>query len=996
MTLGSIAKAARKRKRGEDIATPQPLARPRGAPKRIPLGATPERQGVSIASRAVSPVDLSTAVPLASVRAETPTHVKVRRQRDGPSTPTPAIQATQRDVLTLPPEAIVVPPLIWPKTPANRCETLATGSQTPATGSGARGVPSSSENIDHVKAARVHAIETARFRMVHIPLFNYTVEGLETELPAAIHFIVFCKLFADFLGWRSLETQFMESELKNPQSVYIIDLIIKLLQKLGFGQRTTLSSWQFVFKHQLLQRRSQLSWPSDQNFTDLDFKYRLRLLCELCDWVLDANKKQAPQLIVQSRMLPLAVEFVPAQQKIYVYWHFAVGGLRSRIYCQVLPGNSDIPVTDDATPRAETSTGSPALPAGPVPSEDYFVVASTASSWKSFLHRALSSNVPAHQNIRSGFSAIRQMSQLTPGFYDPPIPEFPRLPVETILQDLKAEEARGQEEERRAHEAQMARDEERRARLEKQRLERKLSAMQANDRSNSGSPGEETEIEATAALGLRNGKQFRSGEGRESPVAEVPSGDALHESEMDGVGGSESEPDAALQRTAEETAAHRHEIRKEEDRRLRRAMTYHLWALHRDVEQHALKMLPLSASRVGIPRWQCLSNVLLDAPSGEEGPPEPRLWLRNIYGVVFAEQLLIREMDMITKNVCKHIVDGLKRHPSHEPFFEPIDPEQTPKYSELIPHPMDIRTIYVNLVLHNYPNFRAFVEDVFLIFRNCRSFNKIKAPVVKTCMELELRFLEICKHLGVAVGHSGEGLNRPDPLEAWGREGKKQKTSRKKTTIEEPVETITIQGAPNGNSTVKRKRGRPRKSAATVPSEMGLPLIQKPQLHLFRLDDTAEAGPLSTPIPNSPSALPPAPASSSPTSPIPMPSVPGSTIRTTSDFARELQRLAMLTENARTSEGKRTVPSIKELDLLENNHHPHLSPAYQLEVHQHHHQQQQPQAASVSPTPPGESAFANFVNGDPWMAWNPVEPQGLAQEQQAQIQHPPQRTGALD
>lgn len=50
-------------------------------------------------------------------------------------------------------------------------------------------------------------------------------------------------------------------------------------------------------------------------------------------------------------------------------------------------------------------------------------------------------------------------------------------------------------------------------------------------------------------------------------------------------------------------------------------------------------------------------------------------------------------MDFIVKNACKHVVDGLKRCPAHEPFFEPIDPEVVKGYDKVIKYPMDLKTV---------------------------------------------------------------------------------------------------------------------------------------------------------------------------------------------------------------------------------------------------------------------------------------------------------------
>ncbi|KAI8903930.1 Bromodomain-containing protein, partial [Powellomyces hirtus] len=69
------------------------------------------------------------------------------------------------------------------------------------------------------------------------------------------------------------------------------------------------------------------------------------------------------------------------------------------------------------------------------------------------------------------------------------------------------------------------------------------------------------------------------------------------------------------------------------------------------------------------------------------------------------------------------------------PFFEPVDLTAVEGYLKVVKHPMELKTVYVKLILNNYPNFQKFLDDVLLIFQNCRTFNKPSADIVYQCLQ---------------------------------------------------------------------------------------------------------------------------------------------------------------------------------------------------------------------------------------------------------------------
>ena len=84
-------------------------------------------------------------------------------------------------------------------------------------------------------------------------------------------------------------------------------------------------------------------------------------------------------------------------------------------------------------------------------------------------------------------------------------------------------------------------------------------------------------------------------------------------------------------------------------------------------------------------------------------------------------------LEMEFNDILKDIVDKLLGHPMSEPFSYELN-EQTlgdlyEQYMEIIPNPIDLDTIQKKVLNNHYENFISFNNDVFLMFRNCRTFN---------------------------------------------------------------------------------------------------------------------------------------------------------------------------------------------------------------------------------------------------------------------------------
>ncbi|TPX54132.1 hypothetical protein PhCBS80983_g06036 [Powellomyces hirtus] len=655
---------------------------------------------------------------------------------------------------------------------------------------------------------------TFNHTLVHHPLFdNEKRQDKPSAIPAMIHFILFCHTLAELLEWFPIHVTFMEEELAKPDSLYIIHLIIKLLRKLGREPHTArLSNWDSALRDQALHRKSAVKWPADVTFAQLDLVVRMQLLSELCEWVLNAVRKDVKgSLLNQTRLLPIALEHVFARRKTFVYWHFPVGAFRQRFYCQVL----DFRDGDDVDPVLHLADSLK-------PCAEFYLVASTAHAWSTFLHKALSSRVPAHQQLQSAFLKLK-FEMASEDFDTRKGTGSPMLPPESILQELERDEAKWQREEAEAQEQRKARAEKRRIHADRLRLERKaaqevgLVSMEdiappaANTRSQ----------QAALATVLRNDDGTNSFPRRDSFSSMASGGDNMLDQEAAGEvfaidtqasealdGGDTQEQEGEQEEDRIIDRGPTPALQKEEECRIRRAMASQLWALHQDVEKHNFEQKSPATTTNGnhLPQWRRLTNQLEEPRLPEDSPCKPRLWIRNLNGVQYDSDFRSRKMDFLVKNACKHIVDGMKRHPSHEPFFEPVDLTAVEGYLKVVKHPMELKTVYVKLILNNYPNFQTFLDDVLLIFHNCRTFNKPLADIVYQCLQLELRFLELCCQLEIAVGHDGVGLDRVDPFLAF----------KKKTSVKKSVRTP------------RQRKPRARKSDLAEQTDTRAPTSKRP------------------------------------------------------------------------------------------------------------------------------------------------------------------------
>ena len=95
--------------------------------------------------------------------------------------------------------------------------------------------------------------------------------------------------------------------------------------------------------------------------------------------------------------------------------------------------------------------------------------------------------------------------------------------------------------------------------------------------------------------------------------------------------------------------------------------------------------------------------------------------------------------------ILKDIFEKIEKDKNAFSFLEPVDyvALNLPDYPKIIKHPMDLGTCKNNLLNGKYKIFQEFMDDLHLIWENCRTYNQQKSEIVKcgNACEKKLRAL---------------------------------------------------------------------------------------------------------------------------------------------------------------------------------------------------------------------------------------------------------------
>ncbi|CCI48146.1 unnamed protein product [Albugo candida] len=88
----------------------------------------------------------------------------------------------------------------------------------------------------------------------------------------------------------------------------------------------------------------------------------------------------------------------------------------------------------------------------------------------------------------------------------------------------------------------------------------------------------------------------------------------------------------------------------------------------------------------------------------------------------------------------KIVIQTIMKHEVAIPFVSPVDLNAVEGYREIIEHPMDLGTVWSNLLDGKYHCVETLLSDVELIWRNCFTFNCLDSEISKSALRLGSMF----------------------------------------------------------------------------------------------------------------------------------------------------------------------------------------------------------------------------------------------------------------
>ncbi len=127
-----------------------------------------------------------------------------------------------------------------------------------------------------------------------------------------------------------------------------------------------------------------------------------------------------------------------------------------------------------------------------------------------------------------------------------------------------------------------------------------------------------------------------------------------------------------------------------------------------------------------------------------------------------------KELTLGEKKWAELCLSQIRGHSAADIFLYPV-PATVPKYHEIIKNPMDLKTMADKIKSNKYKSKREFLQDLNLIVKNCKTFNKPGSQIYKIGME----FAEYIKEF------TNPSAVRKD---SGGGDGGRQSSGKKSTT----------------------------------------------------------------------------------------------------------------------------------------------------------------------------------------------------------------------
>lgn len=98
-------------------------------------------------------------------------------------------------------------------------------------------------------------------------------------------------------------------------------------------------------------------------------------------------------------------------------------------------------------------------------------------------------------------------------------------------------------------------------------------------------------------------------------------------------------------------------------------------------------------------------------------------------------------------NELRRFLYQIQNHKQAWPFLKPVDPDEVPDYYKVITSPMDLTTIEERLERDSYSTPKELVDDLKLIFKNCRQYNDATTVYTKCAAKLEKYMFSLIKEI---------------------------------------------------------------------------------------------------------------------------------------------------------------------------------------------------------------------------------------------------------
>lgn len=98
-------------------------------------------------------------------------------------------------------------------------------------------------------------------------------------------------------------------------------------------------------------------------------------------------------------------------------------------------------------------------------------------------------------------------------------------------------------------------------------------------------------------------------------------------------------------------------------------------------------------------------------------------------------------------NELRRFLYQIQNHEKSWPFLKPVDKDEVPDYYKVITSPMDLSTVDKKLENGHYSAPKELVDDLVLVFRNCRQYNDATTVYNKCAVRLEKYMWSLVKEI---------------------------------------------------------------------------------------------------------------------------------------------------------------------------------------------------------------------------------------------------------